>query len=100
MPYLKDPEGKQIVLLHKRVDFAGKSVFEVGCGRGTLTWHYAQKAARVTAIDSKAEAIAIAQADTPESLKERVTFIAADIAEFTPATGDRKFDLALYGWSL
>lgn len=100
MPYLKDPHGRQYVVLHRLVDFAEKTVLEVGCGQGKLTWHYAQKAAQVTAIDPKAEAIAIAQADTPETLKGQVTFVAADIADFTPTPADRKFDLALYGWSL
>ena len=100
MPYLKDPEGKQYLLLYELVDFEGKNVLEVGCGRGKMTWQYAHRAARVTAIDPKAEAIAIAQTDTPDPLQGRVNFLAADIADFTPAATDRKFDLALYGWSL
>lgn len=100
MPYLKDPDGKQYSVLHDLVDFSGKTVLEVGCGRGKMTWRYAQKAAQVTAIDPKAEAIAIARAETPDDLNRRVTFLTADIANFIPTPGNRKFHLGLYGWSL
>ena len=52
MPILIDPERNETkALFDLYSDWAGKSVLEIGAGDGRLTWRYAEKAARVVALD-------------------------------------------------
>ncbi len=98
MPVLLDPEDTEIKALHDYADFTGKRVLEIGCGDGRLTWRYADRAVHVVAIDPKAEDIALAIADCPEELRDKVEFRVARLEELDiPA---EKFDLALLSWSL
>lgn len=100
MAIIKDPEGNETSTLHAMVDFRDLSVLEVGCGEGRLTWRYAEKAAYVTAIDPDGKAIETAQANVPEKLKGRVRFLKSTIDDFVKSSSDRRFDIAIYGWSL
>jgi ubiquinone/menaquinone biosynthesis C-methylase UbiE len=100
MAIVKDPEGNEISALHEMVDFTDLRVFEVGCGEGRLTWLYAEKAAHVTAIDPIAEDIVKARADTPDQLKGCIDFIESPIEDLPPSNSDRRFDLAIFAWSL
>jgi 2-polyprenyl-3-methyl-5-hydroxy-6-metoxy-1,4-benzoquinol methylase len=96
----KDPEGYESSVLHALVDFKDQLVLEIGCGRGRLTWLYAEKAARVIAIDPDETDIETANASLPDRLKPSVTFIQTTIADFARVTADREFDIALFAWSL
>jgi len=95
-----DPDGIEPALMHKLVDFSGKSVLEIGCGEGRVTWLYAGKANRVTAIDPDEEDIEIALKDRPHHLAEKVNFIATGIEEFDgPLDGDA-YDIVFFTRSL
>jgi len=97
MPVQIDPENSEIkALLDFAGSFAGKRVLEIGCGDGRLTWLYADRAARVVAIDPDEEEIARAQKDRPHDL--RVEFRAVGIADY--AAPDAVFDVAILSWSL
>src|SRR5512142_1881584 len=53
-----DPENNETHALFEMVNFSGQHVLEIGCGGGRVTWLYAEKAARVTAIDPSSKQIA------------------------------------------
>lgn len=76
----------------------GLRVLELGCGDGRLTFRYARDAESVLAVDPDEERIASAIAARPPELAERVTFAAAGAAEVDVPR--RRFDLALFSWSL
>ena len=100
MLYVKDAEGKQLAALQRLATLEGKRVLEIGCGDGNLTRRYVEQAAFVTAIDPGAEKIARAQQKTPEHLLGRVEYIASSIEDFTRPDDERRFDTAIFGWSL
>ncbi len=97
----EDPEGNEIKALF---DYAGsfedKRVLEIGAGGGRLTWHYAEQAAYVVAIDPHANDIAAALNKMPEQLKDRLEFHAESLEQFEPEAGAPAFDVALLTWSL
>jgi 2-polyprenyl-3-methyl-5-hydroxy-6-metoxy-1,4-benzoquinol methylase len=100
MAIVKDPEGNETSTLHEVVDFKDLRVLEVGCGGGRLTWRYAEKAAHVTAIDPIAEDIETARGNVPTLLKGRISFVESTIEVFATSTGERRFDIAIFAWSL
>jgi ubiquinone/menaquinone biosynthesis C-methylase UbiE len=95
-----DPEGTEAKSLHSLVDFSGKSVLEVGCGEGRLTWQYAQKARKITAIDPESEKIATAIKKRPKELENKLEFLESTLLEFKPDDNNSKFDVVLLSWSL
>jgi SAM-dependent methyltransferase len=95
-----DPEGAEGTALHAMVDLQGKTVLEIGCGDGRLTWRYAPLAARVTAIDPDSAAIAAAQEDCPDDLRAKVEFLALNLNDYAARAAGVKFDVALFSWSL
>lgn len=100
MAIRQDEQGTEIRHLLELVeDFAGKSVLEVGCGAGRLTWRYAGSAARVVGIDHNADEIARAAAEVPPALQDRVEFLARSVLDYEPV-GEVPFDLAILSWSL
>jgi len=96
----KDPEGNETSTLHALVDFKDLSVLEIGCGEGRLTWRYADQAAQVTAIDPDGKDIEAARTNLPERLEGRVSFLESTIEDFAESSGDRRFDVAIFSWSL
>jgi 2-polyprenyl-3-methyl-5-hydroxy-6-metoxy-1,4-benzoquinol methylase len=100
MAIVKDPEGNEISALHEMVDLTDLAVLEVGCGDGRLTWLYAEKTTHVTAIDPIAEDIEKARANVPSPLKGRIDFVQSTIEDFALSSDDRKFDIAIFAWSL
>ena len=100
MAVIKDPEGNEKSALHALVDFEGLSVLEIGCGDGRLTWRYADQAAQVTAIDPDGKDIEAARANLPERLEGRVSFLESTIEDFAESFPDRRFDTAIFAWSL
>lgn len=100
MTIVEDPEGNETSTLHAMVDFKNRKILEVGCGEGRLTWRYANKAAHVTAIDPMAEDIETARANLPDRLKGRVSFAESTIEDFARSMPERKFDIAIFAWSL
>lgn len=95
-----DPDGIEPALMHKLVDFTGKSVLEIGCGKGRVTWLYAGKATRVTAIDPDEEDIEIALKERPDHLAEKVNFIATGIEDFYGPLDRDAYDIVFFTRSL
>ena len=93
-----DPEGAELKVIHDLVDFAGKDVLEIGCGDGRLTWRFAHKAASVLAIDPKEVDIETAKDNTPDSLRDTVSFSVEDIRSVDLPAG--AYDVAIISWSL
>jgi cyclopropane fatty-acyl-phospholipid synthase-like methyltransferase len=99
MSLLLDPEANETRTLFGLFDeFASKSVLEIGCGDGRLTWRYAERAARVTALDPDAGRFAKALASRPGGF-EHVQFLNLGLEEFA-AQNKEQFDLAILSWSL
>ena len=98
MTYTLDPEGEEIRVLHRLIDFQGKDILEIGCGDGRLTWRYADRAASILAIDPKENKIALAREHTPEHLRSSIEFQIADITTLAPP--EAAFDLAIFSWSI
>ena len=97
-----DPDGHEIEALFRLSgSFEGKSVLEVGCGDGRLTWRFAAQAGHVTGIDPSEEKIARARQNIPAGLASRLSFRAQSLEDFIaghPEPG--LFDRALLSWSL
>ena len=98
MPLVVDPDGIEITAIRELVDVADRSVVEVGCGDGRLTFQYAAETASVLAFDSDEEAIRMAHAETPDELRSKIRFEVADAAQIELPNAE--FDLALFSWSL
>jgi ubiquinone/menaquinone biosynthesis C-methylase UbiE len=93
-----DPEGVELGTLKERAPVDGLNVLELGCGDGRLTFQFAGAAASVFAVDPDEERIAKARASLPSELEEKVAFAVAGAAEVEAPR--RRFDLALFSWSL
>ena len=78
------------------VDVAGKRVLEMGCGDGRFTFLYAHDAAYVLGVDPKRDEIRDARRWRPAELAKRVQFRVAK----TISPPRRRFDIALFSWSL
>lgn len=98
MTVQKDPEGME----RRRLDglglFSGKSVVEIGCGDGRLTWKYARAARLVAGIDLDAAGLRYASVDRPSDLEDKTLFARASALNLPFA--NETFDLALLAWSL
>jgi 2-polyprenyl-3-methyl-5-hydroxy-6-metoxy-1,4-benzoquinol methylase len=94
-----DPEGNETDALFDLVDLRGAHVLEVGAGDGRLTWRYADRAARVTALEPFEGSVARAK----ERLGETdlpVEFRHAAFEDFAAGREPDLFDVALLSWSL
>ena len=95
-----DPENNEPNALFALADFNSRRVLEIGCGDGRLTWRYADRAARVTAIDPFEGSIAHARENTPDNLKSRVEFRHIGFDHFAATSESSTFDIAILSWSL
>ena len=95
-----DPENNETRALFDLADFSGQHVLEIGCGDGRLTWCYAGRAARVTAIDACAEEIKQARENLPRELQGRVEFHHVAFEDFVASSEPSTFDMAILSWSL
>ena len=100
MAIIKDPENNETSVLRAMVNFKDLSVLEIGCGEGRLTWRYAESAAQVTAIDPDGDAVEKAHQNMPEKFIGRVQFLNSTIEDFAKSYNGRKFDVAIFSWSL
>lgn len=95
-----DPEGNETAALFDLVDLDGAEVVEIGCGDGRLTWRYADRAARVTAIEPFEDAIVRARSQLPEALRERIDLRHVAFEDFAAGSDADVVDVALLSWSL
>lgn len=100
MAIRNDPENNEIRALFDLVDFSGKTVLEIDCGDGRLTWRYADAAAHVTAIEPFEEAIGRANANQPDTLRDQVDLQHVTFEDFASAREAEMFDMAILSWSL
>ena len=100
MSYKRDSDRAQASELMKITNFKGKKVLEIGCGDGYLTKTYAPETGSVVAIDPSAEDIETARKTKPTHLLDNVEFIVTDIRDFSLASRESRFDIALFTWSL
>lgn len=94
-----DPEGNETEALFGMVELDGAEVLEIGCGDGRLTWRYADRAARVTAIEPFGDSIARAK----ERLRQTnlaVDFRHVNFEDFAGASDADVFDVGILSWSL
>jgi 16S rRNA A1518/A1519 N6-dimethyltransferase RsmA/KsgA/DIM1 with predicted DNA glycosylase/AP lyase activity len=99
MPILIDPEENETqALFNLPIAWTGTSVLEIGSGDGRLTWRYADRAARVVALEPETEEHEIALAERPSRF-EHVEFLNLGLDEFARQNNE-KFDLAILSWSL
>ena len=92
-----DPERIELKHLRRYADFMKRSVLEVGCGDGRLTWGYAKYARTVTGIDLHADDLRVASFDRPGDLEDKVVFTRAD-SIYLPFSKET-FDIAILAWS-
>jgi cyclopropane fatty-acyl-phospholipid synthase-like methyltransferase len=96
-----DPEENEIrALLKFTGSFEDKSVLEIGCGDGRLTWRYADHAAHVTGIDPDADRINNALAAFPRHLRKKVELHNLGLDDFAAQAHTDQFDIAILAWSL
>jgi 2-polyprenyl-3-methyl-5-hydroxy-6-metoxy-1,4-benzoquinol methylase len=100
MTIRSDPENNEIRALFDIVDFSGKHVLEIGCGDGRLTYRYAETAANVIGIDPFEDAIRRANANRPDTLRDRVAFQHIGFEDFAAGCEAATFDVAIFSWSL
>jgi cyclopropane fatty-acyl-phospholipid synthase-like methyltransferase len=86
----------EVATVRELTDLTGKRVLEMGCGDGRFTYLYAHETAYVLGIDPKREEIREARRARPRDLRHRVRFRVAK----TIMPPRRRFDIALFSWSL
>ena len=95
----QDPENNETHAIFDLADFTDRTVLEIGCGDGRLTWRYADRAAHVTAIDEFEASIIRAIANRPAKLKDRLDFQHKSLEEFGRTSAPAVFDIVLLAWS-
>ena len=95
-----DPEDNEIHALLDMVGFSDKHVLEIGCGDGSKTLRYTERATRVTAIDPDADQIKIAKRQTPDHLKNNIEFHHIAFDDFAKACISSTFDIVILAKSL
>ena len=98
MAWRIDPEGVERSTLGQLAPLDGLHVLEVGCGDGRLTFQFAEATASVFAVDPDEERVAKARTALPPQLEGKVSFDVAGAVEVKRPR--RRFDLALFSWSL
>jgi 2-polyprenyl-3-methyl-5-hydroxy-6-metoxy-1,4-benzoquinol methylase len=86
----------ELATVRELTDLSDRRVLEIGCGDGRFTYLYARDAAYVLGIDPKQDEIRKARRARPPHLRDRVQFRVAN----TIAPPRRRFDVALFSWSL
>jgi 2-polyprenyl-3-methyl-5-hydroxy-6-metoxy-1,4-benzoquinol methylase len=86
----------ELTTVRELTDLSDKRVLEVGCGDGRFTYLYARDASYVLGVDPKRDEIRRARQERPRDLRHRVQFRVAK----TVAPPRRRFDVALFSWSL
>jgi len=94
-----DPEGHETDALFDLVHLEGAHVLEIGAGDGRLTWRYAHRAARVTAVEPSGAAVARAN-ERLHRKDSSVEFHQAAFEDFAAGREPEAFDVALLSWSL
>lgn len=89
-------DRRELDTVRELVDVTGRRVLEMGCGNGRFTFLYADDAEYVLGVDPKRAEIREARRARPAALTARVKFRVAE----TISPPRRRFDVALFSWSL
>jgi ubiquinone/menaquinone biosynthesis C-methylase UbiE len=92
------PPGLEIGLMERVARLAGREVIEIGCGDGRLTFQYAARARRVTALDPNDAEIARARDHARAAGAGNVRFLVRAAHRGNLPGGP--YDVALFTWSL
>ena len=95
-----DPENNETRALLDMVSFSGQHVLEIGCGDGSKTFRYADKAARVTAIEPDSKQVALAREQLPSQLQDRIEFHNTTFEDFASTCASATFDIVILAESL
>jgi ubiquinone/menaquinone biosynthesis C-methylase UbiE len=98
MTWRIDPEGVELRTLRRLAPVDRLHVLELGCGDGRLTFQYADAAASVLAVDPDEGEILEAGESLTAALGHKVEFAVAGAIDVEVPR--RRFDLALFSWSL
>lgn len=99
MPIIEDPEKNEINALFSICNqWDGKSLLEIGSGDGRLTWEYAEKVARVLALEPNKESHTLALENHPPEMTH-IEFLNLGFEKFAHQNQE-SFDFALLSWSL
>ena len=90
-----DPQGRELALIGRVADVAGRDVLDIGCGDGRTSRRLAGRGATVLGVDPDEAAIARARAAGPGGA---CRFRAADVLEL--ALPPTTFDLVVFSRSL
>lgn len=90
-----DPTDQFITHITAQCDIVGKTILEVGCGRGRITRDLARHARRVVAIDPDEGAL---QAARSQVAADNVVFVRCGGEK--PSFAEGSFDLVVYALSL
>ncbi len=96
MKYVRDPEGAEIGQLAAACELSGRTVLEVGCGRGQLTGQFSGWPRRLIGIDPAVSELC--QAARTHTNLPGVSFVQAS-GEALPLLS-RLFDIVLFSSSL
>ncbi len=90
-----DPQGRELELIERFTDLAGKDVLDVGCGEGRTSRRLAGRGATVLGVDPDEAAISQACAGGTSGT---CRFRAADVLEL--ALPPASFDLVVFSRSM
>ena len=90
-----DPQGRELELIARVADLAGKDVLDIGCGDGRTSRRLASRGAAVLGVDPDEAAIARARADRTG---DACRFRAADVLEL--ALPPASLDLVVFSRSM
>ena len=90
-----DPQGRELELIARVADLAGKDVLDVGCGDGRTSRRLARRGAAVLGVDPDETAIAQARAG---GTSDACRFRAADVLEL--ALPPASLDLVVFSRSM
>ena len=82
-----DPQGRELELIGRVADLAGRDVLDIGCGDGRTSRRLAGRGANVLGVDPDEAAIALARA---AGTTDTCRFRAADVLDLVlpPASSD------------
>ncbi len=93
-----DIEGLETSVIHELIDFAGKRVFEIGCGDGRMTWRFAHAASAVLSFDPDEPSIVAARQQTPNALRSKLEFRVGGLMDVELEEG--AYDVGVLSWSI
>ena len=95
-----DPDDNEIRALLDVANFKDKHVLEIGCGDGSKTLRYTERAAHVIAIDPDADQITLAKRQTPDHLQDIIEFHHTAFEDFAKTCTPATFDIVILAKSL